>query len=205
VLLRAIDVADGGVVLDGEAPWVTGWGRIDVVLVAARRGDQVVRVLIDAVASPTLEVEPLRLVAADASGTVTVRFRGHRVPPERIVGVETHADALVRDPTGLRTNGSLALGVTSRCLRLLGPGPLDDELAAARETLDAADATAMPEARARAAELAWRAAGALIVGSGARSILAGEHAQRLAREAMFLLVFGSRPSIKQALASRFAR
>jgi alkylation response protein AidB-like acyl-CoA dehydrogenase len=205
VLLRAIDVADGGVVLDGEAPWVTGWGRIDVVLVAARRGDQVVRVLIDAVASPTLEVEPLRLVAADASGTVTVRFRGHRVPPERIVGVETHADALVRDPTGLRTNGSLALGVASRCLRLRGPGPLDDELAAARETLDAADATAMPEARARAAELAWRAAGALIVGSGARSILAGEHAQRLAREAMFLLVFGSRPSIKQALASRFAR
>jgi alkylation response protein AidB-like acyl-CoA dehydrogenase len=205
VLLRATDVADGGVVLDGEAPWVTGWGRIDVVLVAARRGDQVVRVLIDAVASPTLEVEPLRLVAADASGTVTVRFRGHRVPPERIVGVETHADALVRDPTGLRTNGSLALGVTSRCLRLLGPGPLDDELAAARETLDAADATAMPEARARAAELAWRAAGALIVGSGARSILTGEHAQRLAREAMFLLVFGSRPSIKQALASRFAR
>jgi hypothetical protein len=34
---------------------------------------------------------------------------------------------------------------------------------------------------------------------GSRAILAGEHAQRLAREALFLLVFASRPAIKQSL------
>jgi alkylation response protein AidB-like acyl-CoA dehydrogenase len=199
------DAPDGSFVVDGEAPWVTGWGRIDVVMIAARRGDEVVRLLVDAQAGPTLEVEPLHLVAADASGTVTVRFRGHRVPPDRVVGVETHADALARDPTGLRTNGSLALGVASRCLRLLGPGSLDDELVGTRVALDTAGPDELPEARARAAELAWRAAGALIVGAGARSILTDQQAQRLAREAMFLLVFGSRPSIKRALAARLAR
>jgi alkylation response protein AidB-like acyl-CoA dehydrogenase len=201
-LLHAHQAADGGVALDGKAPWVTGWGRVDVVLVAARRGEEVVRVLIDAAAGPTLEVEPLRLVAADASGTVTARFHGHEVPAERIVSVEPHADALDRDATGLRTNGSLALGVAGRCLRLLGAGPLDAELVRARESLDAAGPDEMPEARANAAELAWRAAGALIAGAGARSIVTSEHAQRLAREAMFLLVFGSRPSIKRALVSR---
>jgi alkylation response protein AidB-like acyl-CoA dehydrogenase len=205
VALTATDTSDGGVILDGEAPWVTGWGRIDVAMVAARRGEDVVRVLVDARSSPTLEVEPLHLVATDASGTVTVRFRGHVVPADRLVGVEAHADALARDPTGLRTNGSLALGVASRCLRLLGSGPLDDELASVRDALDTAGPEALPDARARAAELAWRAAGALIVGAGARSIVVDQHAQRLAREAMFLLVFGSRPAIKRALASRLAR
>jgi len=41
-------------------------------------------------------------------------------------------------PDRLRVDGSLALGVTGRCCRLLGPGPLDDELAACRQRLDAA-------------------------------------------------------------------
>ena len=45
-----------------------------------------------------------------------------------------------------------------------------------------------------------RAAAALVVTQGARAILADQDAQRLAREALFLLVFGSRPTIKQALA-----
>lgn len=201
-LLWATQTSEGDFSLEGEAPWITGWGRIDVVMVAARWGDDVVRVLVDAVPGTTLMAEPLRLVAADASGTVTVRFQGHEVAADRVVGVEAHADAVARDPTGLRTNGSLALGVAARCLELLGPGPLDDVLVEARVALDAAGPDRLPDARARAAELAWRAAGALIVGTGARSIVRDQHAQRLAREAMFLLVFGSRPSIKQALSTR---
>jgi hypothetical protein len=44
-----------------------------------------------------------------------------------------------------------------------------------------------------------RAAAALVVAHGATAILASQDAQRLAREALFLLVFGSRPTIKQAL------
>jgi hypothetical protein len=35
-------------------------------------------------------------------------------------------------------------------------------------------------------------------------MLTGQHSQRLAREAMFLLVFGSRPSIKAALLHRLS-
>jgi hypothetical protein len=57
----------------------------------------------------------------------------------------------------------------------------------------------MPAARAAASELAQRSAAALVTVQGSRAILAGEHAQRLAREALFLLVFASRPAIKQSL------
>ena len=60
----------------------------------------------------------------------------------------------------------------------------------------------MAQARAAASELAVRAAAALAVQVGSQSVTVDQHAQRLAREAMFLLVFGSRPRIKNALLRR---
>ncbi len=188
--------------LSGEAPWVSGWGRIDVLLVAARRDDRVVTMLVDALATETLEVEPLRLVGADASGTVTLRFGDHPVSEDRVVGEEAHAAVLERDAGSLRLNGSLALGLAARCCALMGPGPLDDELIACRSGLDDAALDAVPAARARASELALRCAAALTVSGGSRSILTDHHAQRLAREALFLLVFGSRPPIRAELLRR---
>ena len=38
-----------------------------------------------------------------------------------------------------------------------------------------------------------------MVRTGSRAVLAGNHAQRLYREAGFLLVFGSRPAIRDEL------
>ena len=69
-----------------------------------------------------------------------------------------------------------------RCARLLGPGPLDDEVTACRERLDAAlgaDPEPMAVARAAASELALRAAAALAVRDGASSITVDQHPQRL--------------------------
>jgi alkylation response protein AidB-like acyl-CoA dehydrogenase len=198
-ILRATRTQAGDVLLDGEAPWVSGWGLVDVVLVTARIDDMVVSMLVDARDAPTLQVEHLRLVGANASGTVTLRFRDHLVPAERVVGAEPHADVLARDAGGLRLNGSLALGVTDRCCRLMGPTAFDEQLAAVRQTLDDAATEGLPDARAAASDLAMRAAAALTVAHGSRSILIGQHPQRLAREALFLLVFGSRPPIRAEL------
>lgn len=201
-ILRASLTTRGDVILDGEAPWVSGWGRIDVILVTARDGDDVISVLVDAAEVPTLHAERLHLVGANASGTVTLRFRDHVVPAERVVGEEPHADVLARDAAGLRLNGSLALGVIDRCCRLIGPTAFDDQLVAVRRSLDDATPQTMPAARAAASELAMRAAAALAVAHGSRSILVDQHPQRLAREALFLSVFGSRPPIRAELMRR---
>jgi alkylation response protein AidB-like acyl-CoA dehydrogenase len=158
--------------------------------------------VVDARAGETLAVEPIRLVAVDASGTVTLRFDGHFVPSDRVTGTQEYAAWAAQDPAFLRLNGSFALGVAGRCLRLLGPSPLDDELEAVRGELDGGTPETLAAARAHASEFAVRAATILIVSQGARSIVAGQHAQRLAREALFLLVFGSRASIKGALLER---
>ena len=193
---------DDGWRLDGHAPFVSGWGRIHLVHVAARGPDDtVVNLVIGAAPGPHLRVTRQRLAAVDASSTVRLDFDGLVVPDELVLSIEPY------DPAGslgtrLRLNGSLALGVARRALALLGPSPLDDELAARRAELDGADADGMAPARAAASEFALRAASALAVSVGSRSVLADQHAQRLVREALFLLVFGSRPPIKAALLAR---
>jgi hypothetical protein len=135
-----------------------------------------------------------------ASSTVELSFTGHPVPAGRVTATLPLAQWRSRDAAGLRSNGSLALGLAARCSELIGPGPLDTQLSRCRTALDTADPASMPAARAAACELALRATAALVVSQGSTAILADQDAQRLAREALFLLVFGSRPPIKQALA-----
>jgi alkylation response protein AidB-like acyl-CoA dehydrogenase len=201
-MLRAEPVP-GGYVFEGFSPWVTGWGLIDTLHAAGRDPDgNVVWGLIDVPpADSTLSVEPLDLVAVMASRTVRADFHACFVPAERIT-IEMPLDQWQEvDASSLRSNGSLSLGLIARCCALIGPSPLDDQLATARAGLDAGTGQTMPAARAAAAELAVRAAAALVVASGSRSVLTDSNAQRLAREAVFLLVFGSRPSIKESLSA----
>ena len=197
----------GGWRLDGDAPWVTGWGLIDLLLVVARGPeDSVVSLVLDAAAQPGLTVTRERLAAVNASVTVRLGFDAVFVPGERQAGQGPFDPAESLRPDRMRVNGSLALGLARRCARLLGPGLLDDELAACRERLDdaiTAGPGAMAEARAAASELAARAAAALAVRDGSASVAVDQPVQRLAREALFLLVFGSRPGIKSALLRRF--
>jgi hypothetical protein len=76
---------------------------------------------------------------------------------------------------------------------------LDEELVARRADLDGGNAETWPAARAAAAAFAVQAASALVAKQGSTSVVVGNHAERLLREATLLLVFGSRPSIKRQL------
>src|ERR1700722_6955555 len=236
---------EGGYVLDGPSPWVTGWDYLDTLHVAARQDDgTIVWAVLDAgprggvrpsltpeplsaIPEPlattpeplattpeplattpaplSITPEPLAMVAVMASSTVQLRFAGHPVPEDRVTGTLPLDQWRSRDAAALRANGSLALGLTARCCELIGPGPLDEQLARCRTALDTADPDAMPGARAAACELALRATAALVVTQGSGAILADHDAQRLAREALFLLVFGSRPPIREALAGLLTR
>jgi alkylation response protein AidB-like acyl-CoA dehydrogenase len=197
--LRAEPVGDHWIV-DGTSPWVTGWGLIDVVLVAARGPDDTsVWLILDAAERDGLTVHRQHLVAADASVTVTAHFARHAVPGDRLVRVEAYSPDRYNAPDVLRQNGYLALGVAGRCCRILGPTPFDAELTVCRERLGHAAEPDIAAARAAAAHVALRAAAALVVDRGSRAAIRHEHPERLAREALFLLVFGTRPPIRAAL------
>ena len=195
----------GGFVVDGETSWVTGWGLIDTLYLAARDADGLIHfLLLDAVESPTLTVGPTRLMAVQASNTVTVRFDGHVVPADRLTHTQTYDDWASVDGYGSSLNGFLALGIADRCSRMIDESPLEQSLSAVRTTLLTAPTSGIPSARSQASLLAVQAATMLMVQSGSRSVLADHYAQRLYREAGFLLVFGSRPAIKQELLDRLA-
>jgi alkylation response protein AidB-like acyl-CoA dehydrogenase len=196
--LKATDTK-GGWALDGDGPWVSGWGIVDVIFVTARNSDNtVVSFIIDAVERAGLVATRHHLSAMNASSTVRLEFTDFLVPHSRYVGSQPYAPGLER-PEGLRVNGSLALGVTRRCCELLGPTSLDDELCQCRDDLDAYETKDITVSRARAAELAVRAAHALAVSRGSQSAISGDIAERTTREAALLLVFASRPAIKESL------
>ena len=194
---------DGGWVLDGSAPWVSGWGRMNTLQIAARGPDDtVVTFVLDNLDQPNLTAQRHRLAALDASGTVRLDFAGLQIDDSAVLSVVPH-DPAAAGGARLRLNGSLALGVARRCCVLIGPSPLDDALNEVRNQLDDAAASnddrAIAEARAAASAFANRAATTLVVHTGSHALDTDQHAQRLMREAMFLLVFGSRPTIKTAL------
>ncbi len=196
---------DDGWRIDGTAPWVSGWGRIDTLQIAARGPDDtVVTVAIGNLEQPGISARRHDLAVLDASGTVRLDFDGMTVDSTNFISSAPHEPGAT-NALSLRLNGSLALGVARRCIALLDHEPVTVELARqldeTRRLLDDADDEGIAAARATASAFAHKAAATLLVHTGSRSIELDNHAQRLAREAMFLMVFGSRPAIRSALLS----
>ena len=198
---------DGGWLLDGSSAWLSGWGRIDVVHAATRADDDtIVWALVDATEDETLTVERLELVALNATATVRADFRERFVANGRVTSImPAPAPDAAAPREVLRIHASFALGVASRCSRLLGSSAFDEQLGACRAALDAASVEEMPAARAASSDLALRASAALMVSTGSRSVLLTEHAQRLAREALFVSVYAGRPPVRAALLDRLTR
>ena len=75
----------GGWVLNGVSPFVSGWGRIDVMHAAARTDDgRLVWSFLDAAEGDTIRAERLDLVALNATATVRLELREHRVPSSMV-------------------------------------------------------------------------------------------------------------------------
>ncbi len=193
-----VDRRSGGWTLNGYAPWVTGWGLVDVILVGARTGDRIVWLLLDAEEGRGQTVSPVRLAALQASSTVEIHWTDLAVDDSRVVAVESFQDWRTRDGHGSPTNGYLAVGVAARCGSLLGSTALLSEVDRARSDLDQATPETVATARAEASLLAVRAASALVVAQGGRAVEADQHSARLMREATFLLVFGQTAAIRAA-------
>ena len=181
----------------GTAPFVTGWGDIDVVLVAARHDDKIVWALVEANETSCVRSRALSLAALNSTHTVELSFDSLYVDQTQVTQVEEFDSWYLQYQSGLRANGSFGLGVTGRALSLLGPSALDNELIATRSMLDEASASELPAARGRLGDLCIRSTSALLASRGGSGMIVDQHAQRLAREALFLLVQGQTPEIKK--------
>ena len=121
-----------------------------------------------------------------------------------------HRDPAVRRVAGARPRRPPAQWIAAtRGSRTVRDDPWERRARRRRSRLAAARSTAhlprrCPLSAAQASELALRAATTLVVAGGGRSIATDQQAQRLAREAIFLLVFGQTSAIKAAQLDRLA-
>lgn len=207
---------DGGWLLSGFAPFVSGWGSIGALSVSAgdvETGDIVVGLITPEPGPGIADVHVHDLVAANATATVSLRLDDLFVGDGQMVGRTPRASFLANQAIGIRVNGTFPLGIALRCARLLADLGRNDEaqrlVSAAdevRSRLDAglADPDSLIAARSDGADLAVRSANCLIAARGGSALLRTEPAQLLARWAMFTLVAASRAALKEALVQRYS-
>lgn len=201
----------GGRRFDGTVPWYTGWGLNDVMLLAGiSEDDEALFAFTEAREQPGLRAsEPMRLAALTASRTVSLELDGLWVGEDAVVLRMPYARWAQGDRVKTVSASPAVFGVAEAALRLLDDGtagPFRRRLAEVRRRAYALADHPLPHEhleerlalRTEAQEVMRAATTAAVVAGGGRSLALGSRAQRLAREAMFLLVQGQTPLTRRA-------
>lgn len=215
-----------GFELNGEAPWVTGGNRADLIVTGGSLDDG--RQILVAIPNDRAGVEicdPLRMLALNETETGTVRLHHVAVSSEDVVaGPVDHvmkvASSGPTSGTGSLTTSAIALGATERILNGLRSEAAKrhqlehvaeafasehvrlktDLLNTATSEDKAAHDVRHPadEIRLRANSLIARIAHALMIESKGAGFLVGHPAERAVRESMFFQVWSCPPSVSSA-------
>ena len=116
---------DGGWVFSGYAPFVSGWGHIDLLQISARdvdTDDVIAAIVPTHPMSAAITVSPMRLTAANASHTVSLRVDSLPVPDALVVSRVALDAFFANQNIGIRLNGALPFGILRRCTALLDRG-----------------------------------------------------------------------------------
>jgi alkylation response protein AidB-like acyl-CoA dehydrogenase len=211
--------------LTGEIPWVTGSRRANALVIGGTLSDG--RQLIAAVPSRRTGItiaEPLPLLALSGSETGPIRLDGVEIAHGELIAGPA-PQVLQTMPTGgagSLTTSALAIGHAWGCLdRLAIKAQSRPELQSTltalhhdadelqRDLLNTAAGRAGPEhnsaaLRTRATELALRASQALLTACKGAGFVAGHPAERLAREALFFLVWSCPQNVATQLLQGFS-
>ncbi|MFI6035904.1 acyl-CoA dehydrogenase family protein [Streptomyces sp. NPDC051315] len=201
----------GGRRFEGTVPWYTGWGLNDVMLLAGvTDAGEALFAFADAREQPGLRAsEPMRLAALTASRTVSLELDGLWLPEESVVLRTPYEQWAATDHPKTVNAGPALFGITESALALLDEdtaAPLRARLAEVRGRAYALADHPVPHEyaeerlalRTQAYEVLLTATTAAVVAGGGRSMLLSSRAQRLAREALFLLVQGQTPASRTA-------
>lgn len=222
--LRATETS-AGYILNGTAPWFTGWGVMHDVVIGATLPDRRLLYGFLSLDAPRVTTSPpMRLCAMNASGTVSLQCDGVTLPAERVIKVITPEQMAVNDAAAILAVLSQPFGVTNASIRLIrsltrewnratftpAAAALERDIAAVRADADrwydrTTDPDYKPNAlqiRARTIELGVRAAHAALAASAGRGNSLDHPAQRLFREAMFYTLTAQTPDVQAATLNR---
>lgn len=217
----------GGWSLHGTADWCTGWGLLDVVMIAGSTADdRFVLALLPAREQPGLRAgAPLPLAVMGGTRTVALQLDGLAVGADDVLTTVDVGAWRAHDAARTANTTPASLGLLRRVLGALAelgtardrPEAVELALTLAERAADRrAEAYALltgvplfergPERtalRAEVAELAVRAANALIAARSGSALLLGSPEQRWAREAAFHLVQAQTAGVRVAQLAAF--
>ncbi len=196
---------DGGYVLDGVIPWVTGAARADAVLVGATLDDGLQVLMLMPRDRAGVEIDaPMDLCALRGSQTTQIHCQGVRIEAEDVLAGP--APRVLGAAAGGLDTSCLALGLAGAAVDYLHKEaaarpdlrPVAERFESARQalrrrlyalaegTVEPADAT---DLRVRANALALHATQAALTVSKGAGFVRPHPAQRWARQALFFLVW----------------
>lgn len=214
---------DGGWVLNGTMPWVTGYGIFQDCVVAAYTKDQrtwfgVIRLedCESLVFSPVM-----RLASMEVGQTVSVNVRDHFVPNEDVLYLKAGNWIHDNDMLNIALQSPFALGCAAAAIDVMrsvyekkrieaiakAADVLEEELNRCREEAYAAmeekdNSPRSLKARAWAIEMAARCAHAAVVASSGQGNSLSHPAQRVYREALVFTVLAQTKPILEATLER---
>ncbi|MCL6435949.1 MAG: acyl-CoA/acyl-ACP dehydrogenase [Leptolyngbyaceae cyanobacterium HOT.MB2.61] len=225
--LKAI-ATDGGYLLNGLSPWVTGYGFFQTFIVAAVLPDG--RAVYGMVPLQTSQQEtggslvcgePMALAAMNSTQTVTVQFQDWFLPNAEVVSISPVSVVAKSDRLNVLHHSFFALGCARAGLDILEDAyqtkqlsflqsahqVLAAELAACRQSIFSAQVggdrfEANLQLRAWAIELAVRCAHAAITASSGAANGIDHPAQRVYREALVYTVSGQTSAVMEATLTR---
>ena len=218
---------EGGYVLNGNVPWVTGWDYFPEFLVGATlpSGDALFGVVPFQDGQVTsLKISPvMQLAAMETANTVSVDFKDHFLPTESVVFTQSATWIKNNDQINIALQGHFALGCAQAGLDILlanaekkplsflkqSHDVLADELKKCREETRRAQATPTEETtqerlnvRAWAIDLAVRCAHSAVTASSGAANSIHHPAQRVYREALVYTVSAQTTEIMEATLRR---
>lgn len=209
---------DGGWRLSGTAPWCTGWGLLDLVLVGATTpGDEVLFALVPLREGHGMRPGPdLRLAAMGGTRTVALHLDHYEVADADVVLLGPRSVWAVADAAAGANVQPSTFGVARAALvELARLDVATAQVLSARVELvrrrayalmdDTPPAGALEERlglRAEALMLGIEATSALVSAVGGRAMTGDHPAQRWAREALFHLVFAQTRAVRAASLAR---
>lgn len=223
-MMRAEPV-EGGYVLDGEVPWVTGWDFYEEFLIGAQlpSGEALFAPVPLRAGAGVIVSSPMELAAMGSANTVSVRFEGFFLPEARVAFIRPSGWIRNNDQINIALQGHFAIGCAQagidvirqaaerRSVHFLAEAAdafqkeLEDcrrATAEAQRSVDEETTEERLKVRAWAIDLAARAAhGAVTASSGAANSV--DHpAQRIYREALVYTVSAQTTPIMEATLKR---
>lgn len=218
-------VVDGGFVIDGFVPWITGKGYFHEYIIGAtlQNGQSLFGLMpLKSVKGHTVS-KPMKLAAMEAANTVTAQLEGYFLPNNKVAFIKDKDWIKANDAFNITLQGHFAIGCAmagidvvrdnaqKRGISFLNKvaGELEQELNDCRQSLidsqkdfDEATAPERLKKRAWAIDLMMRCGQAAVTSSSGAANAAEHPANRVLREAIVFSVSAQTQPIMEATMDR---